>query len=190
MVILDTAGRSQLDSALMDELTAITKKVHPVETLLVVDSMIGQEAVNIAKGFREAIPLTGLMLTKMDGDCPRRRGHLHPLGDRGADQVHRHRRGAGCAGDLRPRAAGLAHPGDGRHPGADRESRSSLRRADGAKRGRKADSGRVHLGRFCQPAAPGAQDGADRPDPGDAARWDGPDGPPDRPAGCRDSSSS
>jgi signal recognition particle subunit SRP54 len=53
---------------LMDELTAIAKKVHPVETLLVVDSMIGQEAVNIAKGFREAIPLTGLVLTKMDGD--------------------------------------------------------------------------------------------------------------------------
>jgi signal recognition particle subunit SRP54 len=69
VLILDTAGRSQLDIALMDELTAIGKKVHPVETLLVVDSMIGQEAVNIAKGFREAIPLTGLILTKMDGDA-------------------------------------------------------------------------------------------------------------------------
>jgi signal recognition particle subunit SRP54 len=69
VLILDTAGRSQLDVALMDELTAIGKKVHPTETLLVVDSMIGQEAVNIAKGFREAIPLTGLILTKMDGDA-------------------------------------------------------------------------------------------------------------------------
>jgi signal recognition particle subunit SRP54 len=69
VLILDTAGRSQLDSILMDELTAIANKVHPVETLLVVDSMIGQEAVNIAKGFREAIPLTGLILTKMDGDA-------------------------------------------------------------------------------------------------------------------------
>ncbi|MFZ0532285.1 MAG: signal recognition particle protein [Anaerolineales bacterium] len=69
VLILDTAGRSQLDNALMDELTAIDKKVHPVETLLVVDSMIGQEAVNIAKGFREAIALTGLILTKMDGDA-------------------------------------------------------------------------------------------------------------------------
>jgi signal recognition particle subunit SRP54 len=69
VLILDTAGRSQLDNVLMDELTAITKKVHPVETLLVVDSMIGQEAVNIAKGFRDAIPLTGLILTKMDGDA-------------------------------------------------------------------------------------------------------------------------
>jgi signal recognition particle subunit SRP54 len=68
VLILDTAGRSQLDNALMDELTAISKRVHPVETLLVVDSMIGQESVNIAQGFRNAIPLTGLILTKMDGD--------------------------------------------------------------------------------------------------------------------------
>ncbi len=69
VLILDTAGRSQLDNTLMDELTAISRKVHPVETLLVVDSMIGQEAVNIAKGFRDAIPLSGLILTKMDGDA-------------------------------------------------------------------------------------------------------------------------
>ena len=69
VIILDTAGRSQLDTGLMDELTAIGRKVHPVESLLVVDSMIGQEAVNIAKGFRDAIPLTGLILTKMDGDA-------------------------------------------------------------------------------------------------------------------------
>jgi signal recognition particle subunit SRP54 len=69
VLILDTAGRSQLDNALMDELTAIKNRVDPAEVLLVVDAMIGQEAVNIAKGFREAIPLTGLILTKMDGDA-------------------------------------------------------------------------------------------------------------------------
>lgn len=69
VIILDTAGRSQLDDELMDELTAIDNRIHPVETLLVVDSMIGQEAVNIARGFRQAIPLTGLILTKMDGDA-------------------------------------------------------------------------------------------------------------------------
>jgi signal recognition particle subunit SRP54 len=68
-IILDTAGRSQLDQDLMDELTAINKRVKPIEILLVVDAMIGQESVNIAKGFREAIPITGLMLTKMDGDA-------------------------------------------------------------------------------------------------------------------------
>ncbi|MEI7989131.1 MAG: signal recognition particle protein [Chloroflexota bacterium] len=68
VVILDTAGRSQLDQNLMDELRAISGRVHPVETLLVVDAMIGQESVNIAKGFREAVPFSGLILTKMDGD--------------------------------------------------------------------------------------------------------------------------
>lgn len=68
-LVLDTAGRSQLDADLMDELRAITQRVQPVETLLVVDAMIGQEAINIALGFRDAVPLTGLMLTKMDGDA-------------------------------------------------------------------------------------------------------------------------
>lgn len=69
VLILDTAGRSQLDDELMGELRAISSKVTPVETLLVVDSMIGQEAVNIATGFKESVPLTGLILTKIDGDA-------------------------------------------------------------------------------------------------------------------------
>jgi signal recognition particle subunit SRP54 len=68
-LILDTAGRSQLDNALMEELRAIQSRVNPAEVLLVVDAMIGQEAVNVANGFREVIPLTGLILTKMDGDA-------------------------------------------------------------------------------------------------------------------------
>ncbi len=67
--ILDTAGRSQLDDALMDELSAITRNVTPNEVLLVVDSMIGQESVNIAQGFRKTVPITGLILSKMDGDA-------------------------------------------------------------------------------------------------------------------------
>ena len=69
IVLLDTAGRSQLDESLMDEIHTMTRRVNPAEVLLVVDAMIGQEAVNIAKGFREAVPLTGLILTKMDGDA-------------------------------------------------------------------------------------------------------------------------
>ncbi len=68
VVILDTAGRSQLDADLMGELKSISVKVPPVETLLVVDSMIGQEALNIAQGFRDNISITGLVLSKMDGD--------------------------------------------------------------------------------------------------------------------------
>ncbi len=69
VVILDTAGRSQLDDDLMQELQSIAQKVEITEALLVVDAMIGQEAVSIAQGFRSAIPLSGLILTKMDGDA-------------------------------------------------------------------------------------------------------------------------
>jgi signal recognition particle subunit SRP54 len=69
VVILDTAGRSQLDDELMGELRSIRDRVDPSEVLLVVDAMVGQEAVNIAQGFRDVIPLTGLVLTKMDGDA-------------------------------------------------------------------------------------------------------------------------
>jgi signal recognition particle subunit SRP54 len=68
VVIMDTAGRSQLDDTLMSELQAIVRDVTPTETLLVVDAMIGQEALHVAEGFRQAIPLTGLIMTKMDGD--------------------------------------------------------------------------------------------------------------------------
>ncbi len=69
VLIVDTAGRSQLDQALMDEVQAIAQRVNPSEVLLVVDAMIGQEAVSVAQGFRSAVPLTGLVLTKMDGDA-------------------------------------------------------------------------------------------------------------------------
>ena len=69
VLILDTAGRSQIDDGLMDELRAIDEAVQPDEVLLVVDAMIGQEAVNIASGFQEMVPLTGLIMSKMDGDA-------------------------------------------------------------------------------------------------------------------------
>ena len=69
VLIVDTAGRSQLDETLMNELRAIEKKVSPVEVLLVVDAMIGQEALHVAEGFRDTVAITGLILTKMDGDA-------------------------------------------------------------------------------------------------------------------------
>ena len=68
VVIIDTAGRSQLDLQLMEELRSINSRIPTAEILLVVDSMIGQEALHVAEGFRDAIPLTGLIMTKMDGD--------------------------------------------------------------------------------------------------------------------------
>jgi len=68
-LIIDTAGRSQLDEDLMAELRAIKDQVTINETLLVVDAMIGQEALHVAEGFRDTVSLTGLILTKMDGDA-------------------------------------------------------------------------------------------------------------------------
>jgi signal recognition particle subunit SRP54 len=68
VVILDTAGRLHIDDTLMDELKAIHTAANPIESLLVVDSMTGQDAVNVAKAFHDLIPVTGLILTKTDGD--------------------------------------------------------------------------------------------------------------------------
>lgn len=67
-VLLDTAGRLHIDDALMDELNNINSSVKPNEILLVVDSMTGQDAINVIEGFNSTLPLTGAVLTKMDGD--------------------------------------------------------------------------------------------------------------------------
>ncbi len=69
VVILDTAGRLQIDENLMSELEAIKARTKPAEILLVADAMTGQEAVNIAQGFNERLGITGLILTKVDGDA-------------------------------------------------------------------------------------------------------------------------
>ncbi|MDN5869128.1 MAG: signal recognition particle protein [Nitrococcus sp.] len=69
VLLLDTAGRLHVDQAMMDEVRRIHGAVQPVETLFVVDSMTGQDAVNTAKAFDEALPLTGVILTKADGDA-------------------------------------------------------------------------------------------------------------------------
>ena len=67
-VLIDTAGRLHIDSELMDELKNINESVKPDEILLVVDSMTGQDAINVIEGFNNALPLTGAILTKLDGD--------------------------------------------------------------------------------------------------------------------------
>jgi signal recognition particle subunit SRP54 len=68
-VILDTAGRLNIDEMKMDELKGIKAKVEPIETLLVADAMTGQEAVRVATDFDNAVQLTGLIMTKIDGDA-------------------------------------------------------------------------------------------------------------------------
>ena len=69
VVILDTAGRLQIDEAMMDELRRVKEAVQPDEILLVADGMTGQDAVKIAQGFNDALGVTGVVLTKMDGDA-------------------------------------------------------------------------------------------------------------------------
>jgi signal recognition particle subunit SRP54 len=69
VLIVDTAGRLSIDEAMMKEIADLHAAVHPVETLFVVDAMQGQDAVNTARAFHDALPLTGVVLTKLDGDA-------------------------------------------------------------------------------------------------------------------------
>ncbi|WP_421886890.1 signal recognition particle protein [Methylibium sp.] len=68
VLLVDTAGRLAIDEAMMAEIRALHAALNPIETLFVVDAMQGQDAVNVAKAFKEALPLTGIVLTKLDGD--------------------------------------------------------------------------------------------------------------------------
>lgn len=68
VLLVDTAGRLAIDEALMAEIRDLHAAIHPVETLFVVDAMQGQDAINTARAFKEALPLTGIVLTKLDGD--------------------------------------------------------------------------------------------------------------------------
>jgi len=68
VLIVDTAGRLGIDEAMMAEIAALHAAVKPIETLFVVDAMLGQDAINTAKAFNDALPLTGIVLTKLDGD--------------------------------------------------------------------------------------------------------------------------
>ncbi|NKB55186.1 MAG: signal recognition particle protein [Alphaproteobacteria bacterium] len=69
VIMLDTAGRLQIDEALMAEAVAVREAVNPYEILLVADAMTGQDAVNVAEGFNERLPLSGIVLTRVDGDA-------------------------------------------------------------------------------------------------------------------------
>jgi signal recognition particle subunit SRP54 len=125
-MIIDTAGRSQLDQNLMDELRSIRQRVPTAETLLVVDAMIGQEALHIAEGFRDTVTLTGLILTKMDGDA---RGGAS-ISIRSVTGVPIKFLGTGEGIDALetydPSRLRITYSGNGRCSGADRERRKPL----------------------------------------------------------------
>ena len=77
VLLVDTAGRLAIDEALMAEIRDLHAVLNPVETLFVVDAMQGQDAVNTARAFKEALPLTGVVLTKLDGDSDRKSTRLN-----------------------------------------------------------------------------------------------------------------
>lgn len=93
-VILDTAGRLHIDDELMAELKRITEAVEVNDILLVIDSMVGQDAVNIAKAFNDILEIDGVILTKLDGDTRGGAGALCKSGYGQADNVYGRRRKA------------------------------------------------------------------------------------------------
>ena len=115
MLLVDTAGRLAIDETLMAEIRELHAALKPVETLFVVDAMQGQDAVNTAKAFKEALPLTGIVLTKIDGDSRGGAALSVRRDHRRADQVRRHQREDRRPRGLRCRAPRRPHPRHGRH---------------------------------------------------------------------------
>ena len=160
VVILDTAGRLHIDEALMEELHRICEAVHPSEILLTIDAMTGQDAVNVANTFNEKLEITGVILTKLDGDT---RGGAalsvravtgKPIkfagtGEKLTDPYSRH----GRRDDAHREGAG--------------EHRHRPRR--GRRSGQKDEERRLHARRFPQPDAADQEDGPAFRHPQDAA---------------------
>ena len=126
MVFLDTAGRLHVDETLMDELKRMKAAVHPNEILLVVDAMTGQDAVNAASAFDEALGIDGVVHHQAGRRRPRRRGPLDPGSHRQAHQVRGHRRKAGDDRAVPSGPHGLPHPGHGRYALLHREGPGHL----------------------------------------------------------------
>mgnify|MGYP003099627998 CR=1 FL=1 len=166
-VILDTAGRLQIDETLMQELENIKKQVDVTETLLVVDAMTGQEAVNVAETFNARLDVTGVILTKLDA---RRRVPFDQGGDGQADQVHRRGRETVGFGAVLSRAHGVPNSGHGRRAFADRESA-----ADDHGRGREEDAAEdegelLHAERLSRTVCDAEKDGGSAGDDEHATR--------------------
>ena len=163
-VILDTAGRLTADEPLMKEIADLAAAYKASETLLVVDAMTGQEAVNVATAFHAAVPVTGLILTKIDGDA---RGGA-ALSISAVTGLPVKFLGTGEKTDaLEPFHPDRSDPGNGRCHDADRAGPGELRREDRSKDGRQAAEKQLHFGGHARPDGAGPQDGSDGTDPRD-----------------------
>ena len=139
VVIVDTAGRLGIDEALMDEARDIPTPSSPTRSLLVVDAMIGQDAVNTAQAFNEGVDFTGVVLSKLDGDARGGAALSVNLRDRQAHHVRLHRGERRQLRAVPPGPHGVPHPRHGRRPHADRAGREAV----GPRRGRE-DGPEVH----------------------------------------------
>ena len=170
VVLLDTAGRLTLDEELMREAAEVRRAANPHEVLLVADALTGQDAVNLAKSFNERLDLTGIVLTRIDGDGRGGAALVDARGHRQADQAHRHRRKARRAGGLLSAAHRRPHSRHGRHHFARRKGRRDHRRREGGARRRENAQGRIRSCRSARATRADANHGRhDRTD-GDAAR--------------------
>ncbi len=176
VVILDTAGRSQLDQELMEELQTIHRNVDPAEVLLVVDAMIGQELVNIARGFKQEIPLTGLFFTKIEGDA---RGGA-AISIRSVTGVPIKFLGTGenleAIEVFEPQRLASRILGMGDMLGLIEKAEAAYDEKTSPRSSREVDGWRVQPGGFCRSAQTGTEDGSDRADPGYASGGVGPGG--------------
>ena len=162
-VILDTAGRLHIAEMPMDELKQIDRLVKPDDVLFVCDAMTGQDAVNSAKAFNDALDLNGVILTKLDGDA---RGGA-ALSIKEVTKVPIKFVGVGEKLDalrgVPSRTHGPAHPGPGRHHGHHREGAAGPGRADREEEiagpAREAGQGRLQPRRLPQAVRADGQDG-------------------------------
>ena len=171
VLIVDTAGRLHVDDEMMGEIREISGAVAPTETLFVVDSMAGQDAVNAARAFGQALNLTGVVLTKTDGDARGGAALVGPPDHRSADPVHGHGREDRRPGAVPGRTSRFAHPRHGRRAGAGGERHAQRRSRAGREAGPQAQEGQgFRSGGPARPAAAGREDGRPERPHGQAAR--------------------
>ena len=158
-VIVDTAGRLHVDDDLMAELVRIRDAVKPDTTLLVLDAMTGQDAVNVAETFRDAGRVRRHHHDEARRRRARRRGAVRAGRHRHADPVRVGRREARPARGVPPRPHGVAHPRHGRRAEPDRAHRGDRRPRSGRRDGGEAPQVGVHAGRPARAAADDPEDG-------------------------------
>ena len=151
VVMLDTAGRLAIDEELMAEVAEVHAAAKPHETLLVADAMTGQDAVTVAKSFKERVNVTGIVLTRVDGDARGGAALVHARDHRLPDQADRRRRKDGGAGGFPRRPHRRPHPRHGRHRQPGREGDRDHRGRRGRAPRQEDAEGRVRPERPRQP---------------------------------------